>query len=208
MTDRPAARGAGVILDRDGTLIDFYRDTELGVVTPAFHPDHVRLLPGVAEGLRLLQAAGYPLAIGTNQPDAAKGRTTREAIARTNDALLAALAAEDITIAALRVCLHHPEGGPGGEPALITTCACRKPKPGMLLDIAHSLGLEPAHSWMVGDTAHDLGAASAAGMRAALLMPEARCELCQLAGVPLGGLEPEVRAPRREVLAQRILASG
>ena len=37
----------GIILDRDGVLIDFVRDHERGIVTPAFHPDHVRLLPGV-----------------------------------------------------------------------------------------------------------------------------------------------------------------
>ena len=62
----------GVVLDRDGTLIDFYRDPELGVVTPAFHPDHVRFLPGVIDGLSILRDAGYAFAIATNQPHAAK----------------------------------------------------------------------------------------------------------------------------------------
>ena len=35
-------------------------------------------------------------------------------------------------IAAVEVCMHHPEGGPGGDPALVRRCDCRKPKPGML----------------------------------------------------------------------------
>jgi len=29
----------GIVLDRDGTLIDVVRDADLGVITPAFHPD-------------------------------------------------------------------------------------------------------------------------------------------------------------------------
>ena len=52
MTGRP-----GIIVDRDGTLIDFVRDEELGAVVSAFHPRHVRFFPGVVEGLQLLQEA-------------------------------------------------------------------------------------------------------------------------------------------------------
>ena len=49
----------GVILDRDGTLIDVVRDEETGVISTAFHPDQIAILPGVLEGLRLL-AEGLP----------------------------------------------------------------------------------------------------------------------------------------------------
>ena len=52
----PALR-RGVILDRDGTLSDVVRDEESGLVSVAFHPSHVRLLPGVLEGLRALLVA-------------------------------------------------------------------------------------------------------------------------------------------------------
>ena len=84
----------GVVLDRDGTLIDFVRDVELGVVTPAFHPDQLRVMPGVVEGLRALVDAGRVLAIATNQPGAAKGQITEAAIDRTMAALVARLAGE------------------------------------------------------------------------------------------------------------------
>ena len=53
----------GVLLDRDGTLIDFHRDAELGAVVSAFHPDQLRLLPGVVAGLAALRDAGFTLAI-------------------------------------------------------------------------------------------------------------------------------------------------
>lgn len=170
----------GVLLDRDGTLIDFVRDAELGVVTSAFHPGQLRLLPGVVEGLRWLAAHGFVLAIATNQPGAAKGQFPREAIARTNAALVAMLGAEGVEIAAVAVCLHHPEGGPGGEASLVGACACRKPKAGLLRGLIEELGLEAGGSFMVGDTAGDVAAGKAAGTRTALLFEQGRCELCPL----------------------------
>ena len=194
----------GVLLDRDGTLIDFHRDAELGAVVSAFHPDQIRLLPGVVAGLRALGDAGFTLAIATNQPGAAKGQIPREAIHRTNRALVEKLAAEGITIAAVATCLHHPEGGPGGEAELARACDCRKPAPGLLLDLCRDLGLTPAQSWMVGDTRADVDAARRAGMRAGLLLDTRRCELCPLrdGGPPCSADVVEARFDR---LVERML---
>lgn len=193
-------RCAAVILDRDGTLIDFVRDPELGCVTPAFHPTQLRLLPGVRAGLRALHAAGIPLFVATNQPGAAKGQVPREAIERTNAALVELLAAEGIPIVDLRVCLHHPEGGPGGAPELIGPCTCRKPAPGLLLALAHEHGLEPSACWVIGDTAFDLRAARAARMRCGLLVAPGRCELCPLPGTLAPGERPDAMAERLDQL--------
>jgi D-glycero-D-manno-heptose 1,7-bisphosphate phosphatase len=198
----------GAILDRDGTLIDFHRDAELGAVVSAFHPDQIRLLPGVIEGLRALAAAGFTLAIATNQPGAAKGQIPWEAIARTNAALVAQLGAAGITVAAVAVCGHHPEGGPGGDASLVGACACRKPAPGLLLDLARDLGLDIASSWMIGDTDADVGAARRAGMRAALLFDDRRCELCPLRHGDASALvAPDLVAPRLDALAAAIVAA-
>jgi D-glycero-D-manno-heptose 1,7-bisphosphate phosphatase len=196
-----------IILDRDGTLIDFWRDHERGIVTPAFHPDHVRLLPGAIEGLGLLRDAGFVFAIATNQPDAAKGRVPKDAIARTNDALVARLADRGITIARVETCLHHPERHDGGDATLCVDCDCRKPKPGMLLRIVAALGVRSDESWMIGDTASDLGAAHAASMRCALLSLPRRCELCVFRDVTLEGRAPALRAGDMFAAAQAILAS-
>src|SRR5262245_18744105 len=102
----------GVILDRDGRLIDVVRGEETGARSPAFRPSHLRLLPGVPEGLTLLRDAGYRLCIASNQPGPAKGQYSIDAVTRTNQALVEALGKEGITIAALEVCVHHPTGGP------------------------------------------------------------------------------------------------
>src|SRR6266567_7330649 len=165
------------LLDRDGTLIDVVRDEETGTITTAFHPSQLRLLEGVAEGLTALVDAGYLLAIVTNQPGPAKGYFSRDAVERTNAALVAELAALAIPIARVTVCMHHPEGGAGGDPTLVGPCACRKPKPGMLIDTMHALGAAPEQTWMIGDSMADVEAARAAGVRVGLLFADNRCEL-------------------------------
>ena len=179
-----SATDRGIVLDRDGTLIDVYRDEELGVLTTAFHPSQVRLLPGVVQGLVLLRDAGYRFGIATNQPGPAKGQYTPDAIARTNAALLAMLAKEGLVIEHVAVCMHHPVGGPGGDPSLVFDCPCRKPKAGMLVEVIDALKLDPAKSWMLGDTTSDVEAGKTAGLRTGLLFDTKRCELCPLrAGV-------------------------
>ena len=196
----------GVLLDRDGTLIDFVRDPELGSVASAFHPDHLRLLPGVLDGLRLLSEAGFVLAIATNQPGAAKGQIPREAIRRTNDALVAHLRSSGIQIAEVATCLHHPEGGPGGDPTLVGPCPCRKPRPGLLLSLLGSLDLDAAASFMVGDSLSDIEAGRAAGLRTALLFEQGRCEFCPMRATPAEPPLPcpDVVAPRFDALARAI----
>jgi len=192
------------ILDRDGTLIDVVRDEETGTVTVAFHPDQVRILPGALDGLRALQGAGFTLAIATNQPAPAKGQFSAEAVRRTNDALVARLAAEGIVVAAVEACLHHPEGGPGGDPALARACDCRKPKPGLILTLLARLGADASRSWMIGDGSSDVEAGRAARVKTALVFPRNRCELCPLRDGP-SGLRPDVFAPTLSELASAIL---
>jgi len=195
-----------VVVDRDGTLIDFVRDEELGVVTPAFHPDQLRWMSGVIEGLHTLRDAGFVIAIATNQPDAAKGRVSRAAIARTNDALVARLAERGVPVLGLACCLHHPEGQTGGDLELVRRCDCRKPAPGMLLGLLARCGARPEASWMLGDTATDVAAARAAGMRAGLIFAEGRCELCPLRDHPPHA--PDAWAPRFDQLARAVVAAA
>jgi len=173
-----------VILDRDGTLIDVVRDAELGHVSVAFHPDHIRLLPGVVEGLRLLEAESFRLAIATNQPGPAKGQYPAAAVERTNRALVEVLASFGITIEHVAVCMHHPDGGPGGDPSLKQACDCRKPKGGLIREVLSELDADASKAWMIGDTSSDLDAARAAGVRGALVFAKNRCELCPLRSGP------------------------
>jgi D-glycero-D-manno-heptose 1,7-bisphosphate phosphatase len=193
------------ILDRDGTIIDWVRDEETGAIASAFHPDHLRLLSRAVEGLHALQDAGFALAIATNQPGPAKGQISVAAVERTNAALVERLAADGVRIAALEVCMHHPEGGPGGVAALARACDCRKPLPGMLRAVLARLGGDPARSWMIGDALADLQAGRAAALSTALVLPPGRCELCPLRdGARLAPVVPDVAAGTLPEIAAKI----
>jgi D-glycero-D-manno-heptose 1,7-bisphosphate phosphatase len=183
------------IFDRDGTVIDVVRDEETGTITVAFHPGQLRFLPGAVEGMRMLEDAGFELGVATNQPGPAKGQVSAAAVRRTNDALVEQLAGEGVHIRALEVCLHHPEGGPGGDPALVCTCDCRKPKPGLILAVLRRLGGDAAASWMIGDSAGDIEAGHAAGVKAALVFALNRCELCPLRQGTASAVSPAATTP-------------
>ncbi len=196
-----------MILDRDGTLIDVVRDEETGTVSVAFHPDQLRLLPGVIDGLGLLARAGYGFAIATNQPGPAKGQISVAAVERTNQALLALLAEHGIEIAALEVCLHHPSGGPGGDARWLGECTCRKPKPGLLLNAIEHAGFDATRTWMIGDSTSDVLAAHAAQVRSGLVFPMNRCELCPLRSGPELSARPNWVAARFDDLARLIVGA-
>ena len=197
----------GILLDRDGTLIDIVRDEETGTITTAFHPSQLRLLSGVVTGLKQLAERGFVLAMATNQPGPAKGHFSADAVQKTNDALVRLLADEGIVIAGVASCIHHPDGGPGGDPALVGPCRCRKPKPGLLEDLIADLALDRARTWMIGDTRSDVEAGRAAGVSTALIFPRTRCELCPLrGGEPLGEATPTVSGGSFREVVSALLA--
>jgi D-glycero-D-manno-heptose 1,7-bisphosphate phosphatase len=141
-----------VFLDRDGTLnrarlID-------GVSRPPAGVDELEILPGVAEALARLRAAGFRLVVATNQPDVARGETTRDEVERIHVALRAALPLD-----AIMACYHDDADG----------CTCRKPKPGLLLDAARRFDLDLGRGFMIGDRWRDIGAGRAAGCTTILL---------------------------------------
>lgn len=161
MSGRPAA-----FLDRDGTLNEFASDPVSGLPESPLRAADVRLIDGAAAAARQLARAGFALVCVSNQPAAAKGKVSLEALLAVHDRVLELLRQEGVHLDASRLCLHHPEGV---VPELSGACDCRKPAPGMLLDAAAELGLDVARSWLFGDTDSDIAAAHAAGARAVLI---------------------------------------
>jgi D-glycero-D-manno-heptose 1,7-bisphosphate phosphatase len=135
-----------VFLDRDGVLNRAYvRD---GKPYPPDTLEQLEILPGVAQALRALRAAGFLNVVVTNQPDVATGKQRIEVV----EAMHAYLT-EALQLDAIKACYHVDAEG----------CACRKPRPGMLLEAARELGIDLGHSFMIGDRWRDVGAGQAAG---------------------------------------------
>jgi len=135
-----------VFLDRDGVINRaFVRD---GKPYPPSDLVELEILPGVPGALVLLKNNGFQLVVVTNQPDVARGTRTREEVEIIHSALSSRLVIDEF-----RVCYHDAAD----------RCACRKPKPGMLLDAAREANLDLSNSFMVGDRWRDIEAGNQAG---------------------------------------------
>jgi D-glycero-D-manno-heptose 1,7-bisphosphate phosphatase len=155
-TPVPASRA--VFLDRDGTLIG----------DPGYlgDPDGVMLLPGVTEGLRALQAAGFRLVIVTNQSGIARGKYTVADYEAVAARLEEHLEAAGVRLAGSYYCPFHPEGSvaPYNQEH-----PDRKPADGMWRRAAADLAIDLSRSWSMGDGQRDVVAGKRAGTRAILL---------------------------------------
>jgi D-glycero-D-manno-heptose 1,7-bisphosphate phosphatase len=163
---KPVPGSPAVFLDRDGTLNEAVPDPDSGLPESPLSPADVRLIPGAADAVSELAAAGYVLVCVSNQPSAAKGKATIRELLSVHDAVLSLLAPQGVRIAMSFLCPHHPEGGAS---ELSGPCDCRKPAPGMLLQARDAMGLDLASSWMLGDTDTDVLAGRAAGCRTVLI---------------------------------------
>jgi D-glycero-D-manno-heptose 1,7-bisphosphate phosphatase len=183
VSGRPA-----VFLDRDGTVIedrDYLRDLA-----------EVRLLPGAAAAVRVLNEAGLPAVVVTNQSGIARGLLTEadyEATARRLDDLLAA---EHARLDARYHCPHLPE--------LTGACECRKPGALLYERAARDLGLDLARSWWVGDRLRDVEAAARFGGRGTLVLTGAGRLESRRPEAERWPTAPDLAAAVREILASRL----
>lgn len=159
MTGRPA-----VFLDRDGVLNELVRDAGGG--ESPLCVEHVALADGAAAAAARLRDGGFVLVCVSNQPAAAKGTVSVQRLLAVHTRVLELLAQAGVRLAGWRLCLHHPAGI---VPELSGVCQCRKPAPGMLVDLAAELGIDLSASWMIGDTDSDIAAGRAAGCRTLLV---------------------------------------
>jgi D-glycero-D-manno-heptose 1,7-bisphosphate phosphatase len=156
-----------ILLDRDGVLNRMVVDAEHGTIDSPLHPPQVELIAGVPEALAQLTAAGFKLAVVTNQPAAAKNKTTRANLEAVHETVLARACRLGGRIASSHICYHRSED----------SCSCRKPKPGLLLEALTLHGSDSA--WMVGDGITDVQAGAALGLRTGFLGPR-KCDACKI----------------------------
>ena len=137
-----------VFLDRDGVINRSF--VRAGKPYAPVRLEEFEIIPGVAEALQRMRHGGFLNIVVTNQPDIATGKLRSEVLDAMHSRMMNELAIDDI-----RVCSHVDSDN----------CACRKPRPGLLLDAARDLGIDLAASYMVGDRWRDIAAGQHAGCK-------------------------------------------
>jgi D-glycero-D-manno-heptose 1,7-bisphosphate phosphatase len=137
-----------VFLDRDGVLNKAV--VKDGKPYPPVDLGHMEIIPGVELAAKQLRDRGFELIVITNQPDVARGTTSRNTVETINQFLQ-----HRLSIAEFRTCYHDSMDG----------CSCRKPLPGAILEAARSREIDLSQSFMVGDRWRDIQAGVAAGVK-------------------------------------------
>jgi D-glycero-D-manno-heptose 1,7-bisphosphate phosphatase len=135
-----------VFLDRDG-VINANLERNGKPVAPTTLADF-RIFPDAAEAARRLKDAGFLLIVVTNQPDVRTGLTPKATMEAMHDRIRALM-----PIDSFEICFH----------VNADNCACRKPKPGLLLQAAAKHNIDLSRSIMIGDRWRDVLAGRAAG---------------------------------------------
>ena len=141
-----------IILDRDGVI---NHDSKYFIKSP----EEWQAIDGSLAAIARLRAAGYKIAIATNQSGVGRGLFSQAALHAIHKKMIQEANAAEGGFDMIAFCPHHPDAN----------CECRKPKTGLLKAINAKLPLNADTDWLVGDTVNDLKAAQQMGIRAALV---------------------------------------
>jgi D-glycero-D-manno-heptose 1,7-bisphosphate phosphatase len=122
-------------------------------------PDEWRPIPGSVEAIARLHQAGYRVLVTTNQSGIGRGILGTADLSRIHLKLCQAVEAAGGRVDGIFFCPHQPQD----------ECNCRKPRPGLFLDIARRLNISLADVLVVGDAPRDVQAARAVGAKPILL---------------------------------------
>ena len=162
-----------IILDRDGVI---NHDSDAYIKAP----EEWRPIAGSLEAIARLSRAGYRIAIATNQSGLARGLFDRATLDAIHQHLRERVTAAGGRIDWIALCPHGPDDH----------CACRKPRPGLLLEIAEHFGMNLTGVPVIGDSRRDLQAALAAGAQPWLVLSgNGQRTLAQLRTAPEIGID-------------------
>jgi len=142
-----------VILDRDGVI-------NYDSVSYIKSPDEWKPIPGSLEAIAQLSQAGYHVVIATNQSGVGRGLFEMATLNAIHDKMHRAVGQLGGHIDAVFFCPHAQDGG----------CNCRKPKPGLLEEIARRFNVNLRGVPSIGDSLRDLEASAAVGAQPILVL--------------------------------------
>jgi len=148
----PQSQRSLIVLDRDGVI---NRDSTSFIKSP----DEWIALPGSPEAIGRLNSAGFTVIVATNQSGVGRELLSLETLEKIHDKMLVTVTAAGGRIDAIYFCPHTPDAD----------CDCRKPKPGLLRQVAEQYDRTAAELIVIGDSLRDLEAAWAFGAKAILV---------------------------------------
>ena len=187
-----------VFLDRDGVINEILFHGELGLLETPFTPRQFKLKAGVAQAIRRINQLGLKVVVVSNQPGVAMRHFTESTLRQITKKMIRQLKQAGAHLDGIYYCLHHPVKGVG---ALKRRCACRKPKPGLLVQAAEDLGISLKKSFMVGDSILDVQAGRGAGCKT-FLLAHLKCDLCSL--MSRRGIKPDFLVNDLAVVVKKI----
>jgi len=138
-----------LFVDRDGTLIEEPPDEQVDAI------EKIRFMPGVFEAMRQARAAGFKLAMVTNQDGLGSSTFPQAAFDVPHQFMMDAFSSQGIEFDAVFVCPHRKSDG----------CDCRKPRIKLVEDYVRDQQVDLAASAMIGDRDTDLEFARNLGVR-------------------------------------------
>ncbi len=149
-----------VLLDRDGTINSMVIDPEHGTIDSPLDVSQVQLFPWVPKALALIGSKNYGLAIVTNQPAAAKAKTTRANLEAVHQKIVGLAEQSGAKILSSHICFHRAED----------QCKCRKPQTSLLqAAFEQNPEFNREISWMIGDGLYDIQAGASFGCKTAFI---------------------------------------
>ena len=142
-----------IFLDRDGTIIVEPPDEQVDSL------EKLELIPGVIQGLRLLQNRGYILVMVSNQDNLGSSAYPNEKYEIVQNKLMRLLNGEGIQFNAIFICPHNAN----------ENCNCRKPKTGLVDEFIRTNKVDLSHSFVFGDRETDVQFARNIGCKAVRL---------------------------------------
>ena len=142
-----------IVLDRDGTI---NHDSEQFIKSP----DEWRPIPGSLEAIARLNHAGYRVVVATNQSGIGRGLFEMGTLNAIHEKMHRALSQVGGRIDAIFYCPHTADA----------SCDCRKPRPGLLREVARRFSIDLTNVPVIGDGLRDLEAAEAVGGQPMLVL--------------------------------------
>ncbi|EOP32325.1 HAD family hydrolase [Bacillus thuringiensis] len=150
-------KNKAIFLDRDGVLNECMTDK----VRFVNQPSDLFLLPGTAQAIKIFKEQDYKVYIVTNQGGIGLGYMTTDALNQIHEKLKKDLLKEEpfASIDEISTCIHSPK----------ENCICRKPEPGLIINLANTNNIDLSNSYMVGDRETDIESGQRAGTKTILI---------------------------------------